>query len=168
MFSIHFCYYKFSLSEMMMTAGISTMDLYIILIVVVVAIVIFALVLACYFFHRKHARHQQGNQENQQQMYDFSLTAYMITNTDISKTKTWFSYSIQLLFSWIFNLLTHCSVSSHSISVEWFDAETHSSTTDEGLKEHLHRDSVDLNLILRRGDKMTKPITHRTTTTTYV
>ena len=64
-------------------------------------------------------------------------------------------------------------VSSHSISVEWFDAKAHSSAADEGLKlsgpeEHLHRDSVDLNLILRRGDKMAKPIAHRTTTTTYV
>ena len=43
-----------------MTAGISTMDLYIILIVVLVVIVIFILVLACYFFHRKHAGRQQG------------------------------------------------------------------------------------------------------------
>ena len=82
-------------------------------------------------------------------------------------------------------------VSSDIISVEWFDAKTHSSTTydqglnssttdeglksttDEGLKilgpELLHRDSVDLNLILRRGDKLAKPINHRkTTTTTYV
>ena len=73
-------------------------------------------------------------------------------------------------------------VSSDSISVEWFDAKAHSSTTDEGLNssttdeglkllgsEHLHRDSVDLNLILRRGDMLAKPITHRkTTTTTYV
>ena len=85
------------------------------------------------------------------------------------------------------------SVSSHSISVEWYDAKAHSSTTheqglnssttdaDEGLKFNLnsstteeelkllHRDSVDLNLILRRGDKLAKPINHRkTTTTTYV
>ena len=64
-------------------------------------------------------------------------------------------------------------VSSDSISVEWFDAKAHSSTSDKGLKlsgpeEHLRRDSVDLNLILRRGDKMAKPIAHRTTTTTYV
>ena len=74
-------------------------------------------------------------------------------------------------------------VSSDSISVEWFDAKAHSSTTDadEGLKFNLnsstteeelkllHRDSVDLNLILRRGDKLAKPINHRkTTTTTYV
>jgi len=48
------------ITEMMMTAGISTMDLYIILIVVLVVIVIFILVLACYFFHRKHAGRQQG------------------------------------------------------------------------------------------------------------
>merc|ERR1712037_640546 len=86
------------ITETMMTAGISTMDLYIILIVVLFVIVIFAIVLACYFFQRKHAGHQQ---------------------------------------------------------VEWFDAKAHSSAADEGLKlsgpeEHLHRDSVDLNLILRR------------------
>merc|ERR1711936_1571860 len=102
------------ITERMMTAGISTMDLYIILIVVLCVIVIFALVLACYYFHRKHAGRQQ---------------------------------------------------------VEWFDAKTHSSTTDEGLKrqhrdsvdlnldeglKRLHRDSVDLNLILRKGDKMAK------------
>ena len=60
-----------------MTAGISTMDLYIILIVVLFVIVIFALVLACYFFQRKHAGHQQGNQENLQ-MHDFSVTAYIL------------------------------------------------------------------------------------------
>jgi len=51
------------ITEMMMTAGISTMDLYIILIVVLFVIVIFALVLACYFFQRKHAGHQQGEAE---------------------------------------------------------------------------------------------------------
>jgi len=51
------------ITEMMMTAGISTMDLYIILIVVLVVVVIFLLVLACYFFHRKHAARQQGEAE---------------------------------------------------------------------------------------------------------
>ena len=147
----------------MMTAGISTMDLYIILIVLLLVLVIFALVLASYFYHRKRAGRQQGNLWNQK--HDFVRTAHMLTDTDLSKTNIWFSYSIQLLFSRRLNLLG--LVSSHSISVEWFDVKAHSSTTDEGLK-HLHRDSVDLTLILRRGDKMAKPITQRTTTTTYV
>ena len=52
-------------SEMMMTAGLSPMDLYIILIVVLVVIVIFVLVLTCYLFHRKHAGRQQGEINNQ-------------------------------------------------------------------------------------------------------
>ena len=56
---------QISPSEMMMTAGLSTMDLYIILIVVLVVIVIFVLVLACYLFHRKHAGRQQGKINNQ-------------------------------------------------------------------------------------------------------
>merc|ERR1712192_259771 len=51
------------ITEMMMTAGLSTMDLYIILIVVLVVIAIFVLVLACYVFHRKHAGRQQGEAE---------------------------------------------------------------------------------------------------------
>ena len=44
-----------------MTAGLSTMDLYIILIVLLVAVVVFVGVLACYIYHRKHAGAQQGN-----------------------------------------------------------------------------------------------------------
>ena len=44
-----------------MTAGLSTMDLYIILIVLLIAVVIFVGVLACYIYHRKHAGAQQGN-----------------------------------------------------------------------------------------------------------
>ena len=44
-----------------MTAGLSTMDLYIILIVLFVAVVVFVGVLTCYLYHRKHADAQQGN-----------------------------------------------------------------------------------------------------------
>ena len=44
-----------------MTAGLSTMDLYIILIVLLIAVVVFVGVLACYIYHRKHAGAQQGN-----------------------------------------------------------------------------------------------------------
>ena len=68
-------------------------------------------------------------------------------------------------------------VSRQSISVEWFNAKTHSilSSTnnindDEELQHNVHhRDSVDLSLILRKGDKMAKPTSNRTAiTTTYV
>ena len=44
-----------------MTAGLSTMDLYIILIVLLIAVVVFVGVLAYYIYHRKHAGAQQGN-----------------------------------------------------------------------------------------------------------
>lgn len=44
-----------------MTAGLSTMDLYLILIVLLIAVVVFVGVLACYIYHRKHAGAQQGN-----------------------------------------------------------------------------------------------------------
>ena len=68
-------------------------------------------------------------------------------------------------------------VSRQSISVEWFNAKTHSilsstdnTNDDEELQHNVHhRDSVDLHLILRKGDKMAKPTSHRTAiTTTYV
>ena len=67
-------------------------------------------------------------------------------------------------------------VSRPSISVEWFNAKTHSKLStnnindDEELQHNVHhRDSVDLNLILRKGDKMANPISHRTAiTTTYI
>ena len=67
-------------------------------------------------------------------------------------------------------------VSRPSISVEWFNAKTHSISTtnnindDKELQHNVHhRDSVDLNLILRKGDKMAKPTSNRTAiTTTYV
>ena len=45
----------------MMTAGLSTIDLYIILIALLIAVVVFVGVLACYIYHRKHAGAQQGN-----------------------------------------------------------------------------------------------------------
>ena len=44
-----------------MTAGLSTIDLYIILIALLIAVVVFVGVLACYIYHRKHAGAQQGN-----------------------------------------------------------------------------------------------------------
>ena len=112
-------------------------------------------------------------------MHGFALTVpqgdHLLTNTIKSKTSTWF-LKFYPTFNWLKVKIKFADtllglVSSHSISVEWFDAKAHHSPiTDDGLNlsEHLHRDSVDLNLILRRGDKLAKPIAHRTTTTTYV
>ena len=60
-------------------------------------------------------------------------------------------------------------VSRPSISVEWFNAKTHSILSTNNIDNVHHRDSVDLSLILRKGDKMAKPTSNRTAiTTTYV
>merc|ERR1719382_311681 len=51
------------ITEIMMTAGMSTMDLHIILIAILVVITMLVLVMACYLIHRRRAGGQQGDSE---------------------------------------------------------------------------------------------------------
>ena len=59
---------------MMMTAGMSTMDLHIILNAILVVIAMLVLVMACYLIHRRRAGGQQGNDKSlEEQNIIFSL-----------------------------------------------------------------------------------------------